>query len=32
VAEKLSANHNSNESLIEHNEDGWIKNHAMYRG
>lgn len=32
VAEKLSANHNSNESLIEHDEDGWIKNHAMYRG
>ncbi|MDN5274282.1 MAG: putative Histidine kinase [Candidatus Saccharibacteria bacterium] len=32
VAEKLSADHNSNESLIEHNEDGWIKNHAMYRG
>lgn len=32
VAEKLSANHNSNESFIEHSEDGWIKNHAMYRG
>jgi two-component system phosphate regulon sensor histidine kinase PhoR/two-component system sensor histidine kinase VicK len=32
VAEKLSANHNSNEGLIEHNEEGWIKNHAMYRG
>jgi signal transduction histidine kinase len=32
VAEKLSANNNSNESLIEHSEDGWIKNHAMYRG
>ena len=32
VAEKLSADHNSNESLIEHDEDGWIKNHAMYRG
>lgn len=32
VADKLSANHNSNEGLIEHNEDGWIKNHAMYRG
>jgi signal transduction histidine kinase len=32
VAEKLSANNNSNEGLIEHSEDGWIKNHAMYRG
>jgi signal transduction histidine kinase len=32
VAAKLGANDNSNESLIEHNEDGWIKNHAMYRG
>lgn len=32
VADKLSANQNSNESLIEHSESGWIKNHAMYRG
>jgi len=32
VAEKLSADNNSNESLIEHDEGGWIKNHAMYRG
>ncbi|QQG50597.1 MAG: HAMP domain-containing histidine kinase [Candidatus Saccharibacteria bacterium] len=32
VAAKLGANDNSNEGLIEHNEDGWIKNHAMYRG
>lgn len=32
VAEKLGANDNSNESLIEHDEGGWIKNHAMYRG
>ncbi len=32
VAEKLSINDNSNESLIEHDENGWIKNHAMYRG
>jgi signal transduction histidine kinase len=32
VAEKLGADNNSNESLIEHDEGGWIKNHAMYRG
>lgn len=32
VAEKLKASHNSNEELIEHQEGGWIKNHAMYRG
>jgi signal transduction histidine kinase len=32
VADKLSANQNSNEGLIEHSESGWIKNHAMYRG
>jgi len=32
VAEKLGANNNSNESFIEHDEGGWIKNHAMYRG
>ena len=32
VAEKISANNNSNEGLIEHDEGGWIKNHAMYRG
>lgn len=31
VAEKLKANHNTNEGLIEHGE-GWIKNHAMFRG
>jgi two-component system phosphate regulon sensor histidine kinase PhoR/two-component system sensor histidine kinase VicK len=32
VAEKLQAAHNSNEQLIERQEGGWIKNHAMYRG
>jgi two-component system phosphate regulon sensor histidine kinase PhoR/two-component system sensor histidine kinase VicK len=32
VADKLRASHNSNEGLIEHDENGWIKNHAMYRG
>lgn len=32
VADKLQANNNSNEGLIEHDESGWIKNHAMYRG
>jgi len=32
VADKLQANNNSNEGLIEHDENGWIKNHAMYRG
>lgn len=31
VAEKLKANDNSNESFIGKGE-GWIKNHAMYRG
>ena len=32
VADKLSENSGSNLGLIEHNETGWIKNHAMYRG
>lgn len=32
VVDKLQANNNSNEGLIEHDESGWIKNHAMYRG
>lgn len=32
VAEKLKASDSSNEGLIEHDETGWIKNHAMYRG
>lgn len=32
VADKLKASNNSNEGLIEHDETGWIKNHAMYRG
>ena len=32
VAEKLKASQGSNQSLIEHDETGWIKNHAMYRG
>ena len=32
VGDKLKANNNSNEGLIEHDETGWIKNHAMYRG
>ncbi len=31
VADKLKANNNSNESLIE-TSSGWIKNHSMYRG
>ena len=31
VADKLKANNNSNESLIE-SSSGWIKNHSMYRG
>ena len=31
VAEKLKANNNSNEKFIGKGE-GWIKNHAMYRG
>lgn len=32
VAEKLQANNNSNQSLIEQDTGGWIKNHAMFRG
>ncbi len=32
VAEKLKASSGSNEELIERQEGGWIKNHAMYRG
>jgi signal transduction histidine kinase len=32
VAEKLRAGGGSNESLIQHDETGWIKNHAKYRG
>lgn len=32
VAAKLNANKGSNENLIERDETGWIKNHAMYRG
>ena len=32
VAEKLQAGHTNNEQLIEHQSEGWIKNHAMYRG
>jgi two-component system phosphate regulon sensor histidine kinase PhoR/two-component system sensor histidine kinase VicK len=32
VAEKLEASQGSNQTLIEHDETGWIKNHAMYRG
>jgi two-component system phosphate regulon sensor histidine kinase PhoR/two-component system sensor histidine kinase VicK len=32
VAEKLKANNNSNEDLIQHGEGSWIKNHAMFRG
>lgn len=32
VADKLAASSGSNEGLIERNETGWIKNHAMYRG
>lgn len=31
VAEKLQSGDNSNEKLIEHG-NGWISNHAMYRG
>lgn len=31
VADKLKEGNNSNEQLIEKNE-GWIKNHSMYRG
>jgi two-component system phosphate regulon sensor histidine kinase PhoR/two-component system sensor histidine kinase VicK len=32
VAEKLQANNNSNEELINRADGSWIKNHAMYRG
>ncbi|HEX6258847.1 MAG TPA: PAS domain-containing sensor histidine kinase [Candidatus Saccharimonadales bacterium] len=32
VAEKLRASNNSNESIIESSNNGWIRNHAMYRG
>lgn len=32
VAEKLKASGNNNQSLIEQNTGGWIKNHAMFRG
>lgn len=32
VADKLRSAQGSNEDLIERNEGGWIKNHAMYRG
>ncbi len=32
VADKLGANNNSNEGLIDRDDGGWIKNHAMYRG
>jgi signal transduction histidine kinase len=32
VAAKLQAGNNSNESLINHEEGSWIKNHAMFRG
>lgn len=31
VAEKLKANANNNQSLIEHGS-GWIRNHSLYRG
>lgn len=31
VADKLMASNNKNEAIIE-NSNGWIKNHAMYRG
>ncbi|HYG84045.1 MAG TPA: ATP-binding protein [Verrucomicrobiae bacterium] len=31
VADKLAASNNSNEGIIE-NSNGWIRNHAMYRG
>lgn len=31
VADKLLASNNKNEAIIE-NSNGWIKNHAMYRG
>jgi signal transduction histidine kinase len=32
VAEKLKADNNSNESLINRDAGGWIKNHSMFRG
>lgn len=32
VAEKLKAGDNTNESLIRSGTNGWIKNHAKYRG
>jgi len=32
VKDKLNSNENSNEGLIDHGGEGWIKNHAMYRG
>lgn len=32
VADKLLAHDNSNEGIINREEGGWIKNHAMYRG
>jgi len=32
VAEKLKAHHNSNESLIEKSNEGWIRNHGSFRG
>lgn len=32
VADKLQASNNSNEGLINREEGGWIKNHAMFRG
>lgn len=32
VAEKLKADNNSNESLINRDGGGWIKNHSMFRG
>lgn len=33
VADKLAANKNSNQDLIQHSSGGgWIKNHSMYRG
>jgi len=32
VAEKLKAGDNGNEAIMTENKDGWIKNHAMYRG
>lgn len=32
VAEKLKLSKGSNEGFIQHEENGWIKNHAKYRG